>query len=283
MYRKRGFTLIELLVVIAIIALLLAILMPALGRVKKSAQSVICRTNLHQWYIAGNLYTQNNAGKFWHGWGGTGHNSNWWMAAMRTYYGNIGKIRVCPTAKKVVKLMSGAPGPGVAMQPFAAWGFDPGFFGILDPLYTDDYGSYAANGWLENFKDKPQAMQDALTSSNPKFFGSTTRMKRPAIVPFMLDAQWIDAWPEPYTRPPRTENEQWQSGTHFTRVCQNRHMQKENVVFMDGVARTVGLKELWTLKWHMQYDTKGVWTIDGGATRSQWVTGAEWMANFKDY
>ena len=44
--RKKGFTLIELLVVIAIIAMLMAILMPALSKVKKIAQRVICGTNL---------------------------------------------------------------------------------------------------------------------------------------------------------------------------------------------------------------------------------------------
>ena len=44
--RKKGFTLIELLVVIAIIAMLLAILMPALSKVKKIAQRVVCATNL---------------------------------------------------------------------------------------------------------------------------------------------------------------------------------------------------------------------------------------------
>jgi prepilin-type N-terminal cleavage/methylation domain-containing protein/prepilin-type processing-associated H-X9-DG protein len=44
--RKKGFTLIELLVVIAIIAMLMAILMPALSKVKKIAMRVICGTNL---------------------------------------------------------------------------------------------------------------------------------------------------------------------------------------------------------------------------------------------
>ncbi len=44
--KKKGFTLVELLVVIAIIAMLLAILMPALGKVKQLAQRVICSTNI---------------------------------------------------------------------------------------------------------------------------------------------------------------------------------------------------------------------------------------------
>ncbi|MHC5162820.1 MAG: type II secretion system protein [Planctomycetota bacterium] len=44
--KKKGFTLIELLVVISIIAMLLAILMPALNKVKKIAQRVVCGTNL---------------------------------------------------------------------------------------------------------------------------------------------------------------------------------------------------------------------------------------------
>ncbi len=62
-----GFTLIELLVVIAIIALLMAILMPALNRVKKQAKSVACQTNLRQWSLIFLIYMDENDGYFAYG------------------------------------------------------------------------------------------------------------------------------------------------------------------------------------------------------------------------
>src|SRR4030042_2888407 len=49
MRRAGAFTLIELLVVIAVIALLMAILMPALQRVKEQGRTISCQANLRQW------------------------------------------------------------------------------------------------------------------------------------------------------------------------------------------------------------------------------------------
>ena len=60
-HRHRAFTLIELLVVIAIIALLMAILMPALSRVRKQARDVYCLNNLREIGIAMHAYAHENS------------------------------------------------------------------------------------------------------------------------------------------------------------------------------------------------------------------------------
>lgn len=64
---EEGFTLVELLVVIAVIALLMAILLPALGRAREQAKRVMCLSNLRQLTIAWMAYADNNNGKLVNG------------------------------------------------------------------------------------------------------------------------------------------------------------------------------------------------------------------------
>ena len=81
---RKGFTLIELLEVIAIIALLMAILMPALQRVKSRARGVACQSNLKQMGYTFTLYTE----------GRDPHHS--WVPAMRPYYSHEPKNSQLP-------------------------------------------------------------------------------------------------------------------------------------------------------------------------------------------
>jgi prepilin-type N-terminal cleavage/methylation domain-containing protein len=61
--RRRAFTLIELLVVIAIIAILMAILMPALNAVKEQARSINCRSNIRTLVLSWIMYKDDYDGK----------------------------------------------------------------------------------------------------------------------------------------------------------------------------------------------------------------------------
>jgi prepilin-type N-terminal cleavage/methylation domain-containing protein len=73
--KKKGFTLIELLVVIAIIAMLLAILMPALNKVKRLAQRLVCATNLKGMGTALMVYSNDDKYEQYPVQGGTGNHT----------------------------------------------------------------------------------------------------------------------------------------------------------------------------------------------------------------
>ena len=59
---SKAFTLVELLVVISIIALLMAIMMPALSKAKELARRSLCKSNLRQQYVACTMYVNDNEG-----------------------------------------------------------------------------------------------------------------------------------------------------------------------------------------------------------------------------
>jgi prepilin-type N-terminal cleavage/methylation domain-containing protein/prepilin-type processing-associated H-X9-DG protein len=276
-YKRNGFTLIELLVVIAIIALLMGILMPALSRVKKMAKTIGCRSNLREWGVYFSLYTNDFDQKFQPGLetaGKPGH-TNHWFNTLRPYYNNDKKIMCCPTATKPID----ADADGVAdgrLNTFSAWGI---FNAEMDEGYDPDgdWGSYGINGWVEDPPpDVVTVYQNFETANNWR----SSVVRHAAYVPLMMDALRFNVWPRHTDTPPPTENQEWEAYENMKRICINRHDGYINMVMVDWSVRKVGLKELWTLRWHRTYNTVNSWTSGGGVLPSQWP---EWMRKFADY
>ncbi len=266
----RAFTLVELLVVIAIIALLMAVLMPALSKARKQARVTVCQSNLKQWGLMFSMYCDRNEGYYFSGQiNGSfiaGANfGRYWRVIMKPYSQNK-KMWLCPEALKP-QAIGGMPDVGANSD--VAWEYD------------HDVGSYGLNGWILN---PPTDAPDVYSRGPLNYFWRTNMNKGATNVPVFSDMWLVDAWPKDTDAPTMAGNcpgdPQTFTMNEMQRVCVNRHNAYINVLFTDSSVRKVGLKEIWTLKWHKMYNVNGPWTKAGGVWAEDWP---DWMRPFTDY
>jgi hypothetical protein len=81
---------------------------------------------------------------------------------------------------------------------------------------------------------------------------------------------------------PPQYNGHWAGAGHEMKhfVIDRHRNGRVNHVFLDWSAREVGLKELYSLKWHREFNKTGYWTLAGGVQPGDWP---EWMRRFKDH
>ncbi len=265
---SEGFTLVELLVVISIIALVLAILLPALRRAQDQARAVACQTRLRQWGLALCMYMDEYDDRFSVR---ERQPTIWWRCA-RWYYGQSNGLLVCPMAPRHrINQDNGVSASQMADvcelgNKYNAWKYieysDP-----PSPGETPLYGSYGVNL--------------AMISTYAAEFAAIKTATLPArsTMPFLLDCASWQSYGQVGSPPPMYDGDLSERMTMKV-FCINRHGGMINSLFMDWSARKVGLKELWTLKWHAKYDTSGPWTRAGGVKSEDWP---QWMGHFADY
>jgi prepilin-type N-terminal cleavage/methylation domain-containing protein/prepilin-type processing-associated H-X9-DG protein len=201
MRRSRGFTLVELLVVIGIIALLISVLLPALGSARRQANTVKCLSNLRQIGLAFQLYEKQYKGAwpvvYHHQLAGdplfypAGHGDRSWMDFIAPYMvgqkviqnaSDLDKARLqydqmkCPSWERPVvgtganqdPWYMGSPIPGSTTVLIGyAMHYHPTWFEQYNPVSpTDPYDPHPPE--LNNGFDKAVASAPAITRTGPK-------------------------------------------------------------------------------------------------------------------
>ena len=260
MKQRNGFTLIELLVVISVIAVLLALLFPALSKARAQARGAACQTQLKQWGTIIAMYTMDNNNTYWIEYTQRRNPAGTWMRALERLYGDMGKFRVCPAAAQPCYLEDPATGNANWRRSGSArrvWG--PGI--PTTYFFEEDFGSYGVNHWINTLESGDDGWLDA-----PELHWKTDLNKHASAIPILGDCTWYGGQPANSADPahpafasesrPPIMRDWWEIdptaawSSSMCRFAIDRHSSAINMSFMDGSMRKVGLYDLWTLEWH---------------------------------
>jgi len=195
---RLGFTLIELLVVISIIAVLIALLLPALGVNKSEARAVICMGQLQQWAVAMNVYGNDHDGLLMRpDMGGTGANlwdvSNEFYTVFRENYNLPHEIFFCTETPR--SFLEDGPNGYNRFGSFKLLGYNLWLRrangGRMIPPHPDDGG--APRGGRDGGRG---GASDGGLPFTTGFIGGPTRLEDPVAPhnPVMADLLGTQSW-----------------------------------------------------------------------------------------
>ena len=222
---RKGFSLLELLVVVSCVALLTAIMLPALGKAKLSAKDTMCNANLLQLGHILKMYADDHGGRFMERGSGYSEGAVSWFQCIRRYHDPNDNLIFCPLAT-VTERNGGR-------NPYMAWE-------NMTDLGNYYEGSYGINLYV------------ARRPGHPNFWG-TPYVKEASHVPLLLCSQWKDIQPFPSDEPLMYESLRWTAGPYneMRRPCIRRHEPYYvNVLWLDFSVEERTIKQLWRLKWH---------------------------------